>query len=74
MNRLKTGLRIGGTALVAVGAMCLPLGFGLSPKRDQNLFSNIADLGAFVQTGVILMAIGLLAIGLSDAARGEMSD
>jgi hypothetical protein len=74
MNRLKTALRIGGAGLAAIGVMCLPVGFGISPKRDLNLFSNIADLGAFVQTGVILIAIGLLAVGLSFAVRGELDE
>ena len=74
VNRLKTVLRTGGTVVVAMGIVCLPVGFGISPKRDLSLFNNLADLGAFVQMGLILIAVGLLALGLSFMVPGEMSD
>jgi hypothetical protein len=74
VNRLKTALRIGGVLVFAIGLMCLPIGYGISPKRDLSPFNNLADLGAFIQTGLILIAVGLLLIGASYAVPGEMTD
>ena len=71
---LKTVLRIGGTIVAAMGVGCLPIGYGISPKRDLSLFNNLADLGAFIQAGLILIAVGLLLIAASYAVRGELTD
>jgi hypothetical protein len=45
--------------------MCLPIGYGISSKRDLSVFNNIADTGAFVKSAALLIAGGLIAIGLS---------
>ena len=74
VNRLKTVLRIGGIVVAGIGGMCLPIGFGDNPKRDLSLFNNLADLGAFVQIGLLLIALGLVVLGVSYAIPGEMSD
>ena len=71
MDRLKTILRVGGTAIAAIGVLCLPVGFGVSPKRDLDIFSNLADLGAFVHLGITLVVLGLLALGLSRFIQSE---
>lgn len=65
MLSLKNWALIIGTVLCALGIKCLPVGFGANPKRDLNLFSNYADGGAFIDTGVALLLAGLLIIVLS---------
>jgi hypothetical protein len=71
MDRLKTGLRVGGTLLAMMGLLCLPLGSEVNPKRAQSFFENLVELGAFIRTGLALLAIGVLALGLSYVVRGE---
>jgi hypothetical protein len=46
--------------LMAIGILCLPIGFGASPKRDTSVFSSFADLGIFLKSGLIMLALGLL--------------
>jgi len=72
MDRLKTALRVSGIVIALIGTMCLPVGFGVSPKRDLSLFYNLADLGAFVSAGLILIVVGLVALAISYAVPGEM--
>ena len=38
-------LRIAGAATAAAGLLCLPVGYGIDPKRDLSAFSNLADIG-----------------------------
>jgi hypothetical protein len=45
-------------ALVGLGA--LPVGVGVSPERDTNLFNNLADTGMFIKYGLLLMLIGII--------------
>lgn len=54
-----------GTVLFCLGFMCLPLGFGASPKRHLSLFNNFADLGSFAGTGLWLMGAGILVIAVT---------
>jgi hypothetical protein len=61
----KTVARIIGITLLLIGAGSLPVGFGVSPKRDLSAFNNAADLAAFVKPGVVLMGAGLVAVVLS---------
>ena len=61
----KSWFLIVGVVLCCLGFMCLPLGYGANPKRDLNLFSNFADLGAFIQTGFLLLGAGLLVFTLT---------
>ena len=54
--------------------MCLPLGFGISPKRDLSAFSNIADTGAFIRVGIVLIVLGLTAFLLSHFVPSDEID
>ncbi len=72
LPRWKPILRIGGIVAACVGLLCLPLGFGVSPKRDLSAFSRIADTGAFVKIGLALIFGGLLAVFVSRYAPGDM--
>ena len=74
MSHLKTVLRVGGTAIAAIGAMFFPVGLNVFQMRDLSVFHNIADLGVFVPMGVTLLVIGLIAFGLSFVVRGEMGE
>jgi len=61
----KEWVRAVGIVLFALGVMCFPIGFGVSPKRDLSLFFNFADVGAFWKAGVVLVAIGVLVLIVS---------
>jgi hypothetical protein len=61
----KSWFLIIGVVLCCLGFMCLPAGYGANPKRDLSLFSNFADLGAFLQAGIVLLGAGLIVIGLT---------
>jgi hypothetical protein len=45
--------------------VCLPVGLGVSPKRDLSLFNNLADMGAFIKAALILIPVGLIVAVLS---------
>jgi len=45
--------------LISIGILCLPIGFGANPKRDNSAFYSFADLGVFLKIGLGLLAIGL---------------
>ena len=68
----KPFLRVGGIVAILVGLTCLPLGYGVSPKRDLSVFNNIVDTGAFVEIGFALIAGGLAALALSRFVPGDM--
>lgn len=65
MLTIKTRFLIGGVVLCCLGWMCMPLGYGASPKRDTSLISDFADLGAFKHTGIVLLCAGVLVIVLT---------
>ena len=66
MEKFKYWFLGSGIVVVAVGMSCLPLGFGLSPKRDTSIFNNISDTGAFINPiTVALLAVGILLIIIS---------
>jgi hypothetical protein len=54
-----------GTAVSMLGLLCLPVGFGASPKRDISLFSNFVDLGLYLQLALILIPTGIVMLLLS---------
>jgi hypothetical protein len=58
-------IRIIGYALLLIGGGALPVGFGVSPKRDLSAFENAADLGAFVKPGIVLIGTGVAVLVLS---------
>ena len=68
----KPVLRIGGIVTMLVGLTCLPVGFSGNPKRGLNVFTTIADTGAFVKMGFVLIAGGLIAVLLSRFVPGDM--
>jgi hypothetical protein len=48
-------VRFVGIILLILGVMCMPIGYGVSPKRDQSVFHNLADMNAFVVWGAALL-------------------
>ena len=70
MLPVKTWFLIVGVVLCFLGFMCFPMGYGANPKRDTNLFSNFADAGSFIHTGVELFCAGLLVIASTLLIQG----
>jgi len=60
MGQTKLVVRIAGVVSIAGGALCLPVGYGINPKRDLSVFSNLADTSIFVTLGLVLLAVGML--------------
>ena len=60
----KDCVLIVGVSLFSFGVLCLPVGIGVSPKRDLSVFFNLADMGAFVSTGLTLIVVGLFIVML----------
>ena len=58
MARFKYWLLGIGTVMASIGFLCLPIGYGASPYRNTSFFNNLADLGAFLNIGLIMLAIG----------------
>jgi hypothetical protein len=56
----KEWVRIIGVLVTAAGLLCLPVGIGVSPKRDLSLFHNFADIDYFLKSGVLLVIVGVL--------------
>ena len=70
-GRVKLVLRIVGVATAAAGLVCLPVGYGINPKRDLSVFNNLADTGMFITLGLILMAVGAVMLAASWFLPGE---
>ena len=62
MNRLKYWLLGIGIVISLAGLMCLPLGQGISPKRDTSFFYAGADAGAFLNYTFWMIAVGIVII------------
>ena len=60
MRTLKSWIRGIGVVLALVGLGALPLGIGVSPKRDTSLFNNLANTGMFIKYGLLLILIGIV--------------
>lgn len=60
MEQTKLVLRVAGVAAVAIGALCLPVGYGVNPKRHLSAFNNLVDTGIFTTVGLIMLAIGAI--------------
>ena len=71
MARAKLLLRTLGVAIPATGLVCLPVGYGINPKRDLSVFNNLADMGIFVTMGLILVAVGAILFVASWVLPGE---
>jgi multisubunit Na+/H+ antiporter MnhB subunit len=62
IHRIKIGVQIAGMAIAAVGVLCLPVGFGVNPKRDLSAFFNLADMGLFIKAALVLIPIGVIVL------------
>jgi hypothetical protein len=62
---LNQWFKVVGLLLLIIGGMFLPVGFGVSPKRDLSVFFNSADLGVFWKTGLVLLCMGLFLLIVS---------
>lgn len=65
MIPLRSWFLIVGVVLLLLGVGCLPLGPGISPKRDLSAFERLVDTGYFFEIGLKLMAAGVLVIVLT---------
>jgi len=77
LGRLKLILRVGGVLCFVCGLMFIPVGYGIAgrgiaPKRDLSAFNNLVDSGAFLKTGLLLMAIGAAVYVISLLLPGEV--
>jgi len=72
--RLKLALLAGGVVIAAIGLSCLPVGFGVCPKRDLSLFNNLPDLSVFIKAALALIPLGLIAVVLSYFLPGPEVD
>jgi hypothetical protein len=70
LRRVSTALRIAGIGTMALGLLCFPAGAGLNPKRDLSVFANLADLGLFWKTGLVLLALGAVILVASFLTPG----
>ena len=62
MRTLKNWVRGIGIVIALLGVTALPLGMGVSPKRDTNFFNNLADTGMFIKYGFVLIFIGIVVL------------
>ena len=60
MRTLRSWTRGIGVVMALVGLGALPVGIGVSPKRDTNFFNNLADTGMFTKYGLLLILIGIV--------------
>jgi len=74
VKQLKLALRLGGLGLLLFGVMCLPIGYGVSPKRDSSFFYNLADAGAFIKIAAISIVGGLAALTVSAVLPGKLDE
>jgi len=61
----KSWTRLTGVVIVAAGLLSLPVGLGVSPKRDTSFFHNLADLDGFSGWGVVVIGTGIVILILS---------
>ena len=73
MGRLKLILRIGGVILSAVGLVFLPFHY-VDAERALSAFNMFADMGSFINIGLLLLGVGLVAFVLSFLLPGEMGE
>jgi hypothetical protein len=59
-SKVRVFVRVSGMALLILGILCMPVGFGVSPKRDQSAFNNLADMRAFLLWGAVLGGSGVI--------------
>jgi hypothetical protein len=71
VGRVKLLLKIGGISSILVGLMCLPIGYGVSPKRDLSTFANLADMGVLLKVSLLLVVVGAAILVASWLVPGE---
>jgi hypothetical protein len=74
MGRLKARIRLAGILVLLLGGMFIPIGHGVSPKRDLSAFNNLADMGAFLTWAVALIGIGIVLIVVAVLLPGRFED
>jgi hypothetical protein len=60
--------------VLLLGGMFIPIGHGVSPKRDLSVFNNLADMGAFLTWAVALIGIGIVLIVVAVLLPGRFED
>jgi hypothetical protein len=65
LSAITPWLRSAGIVIFLLGVACMPLGVGISPKRDLSVFNNLADAGLFIKAGLVIAAIGVVLFFLS---------
>lgn len=71
MGRVRLLLKIGGISSILVGLMCLPIGYGINPKRDLSFFANLADMGVLLKVSLVLLVLGAAILVASWLVPGE---
>lgn len=74
MERLKAHIRLAGIFVLILGGMFIPIGSGVSPKRDLSAFYNLADMGAFLTWAIALIGIGIVLIVVAVLLPGRFED
>lgn len=62
---VKAWMRGIGIVATLIGVMALPLGMGVSPKRDTSFFANLADTGTFIKFSFFLLGVGIVLLIVS---------
>lgn len=65
MRTRKNWVAGAGIVIALIGLGALPLGIGVSPKRDTSFFNNLADTGMFITYGLVLILIGIVVLIVS---------
>jgi hypothetical protein len=65
---------VGGTLAAVIGLLGLPLGYGVSPKRDLSVFYNLTDMGVFIEAAFVLILFGLSALVVSCFLPGNLDE
>jgi hypothetical protein len=65
VTTVKTWIRGIGIVTILVGGLSLPVGIGISPERDTSIFHNFADLGIFIDYGLVLIVARVVLLVLS---------
>lgn len=74
MGRLKARIRLAGILVLILGGMFIPIGHGVSPKRDLSAFNNLTDMGAFLTWAVALIGLGIVLIVVAVLLPGRFED
>jgi hypothetical protein len=67
-------VRVSGMILLILGVMCMPVGFGVSPKRDQSVFHNLGDMRAFLLWGAVLAGSGVILLVVAAILPARFDD